>query len=63
MNNAETVGSTVPVNKTGNPSGWKCLATPVGPAAAVGVCFVASFVALRANEGYTGLNGRIIDKQ
>jgi len=57
MNNAEPVGSTVLVNKTGTGSDRKCVATPVDSVAAVTGRFVASFMALWAIGGYNGLNG------
>jgi len=57
MNNAEPVGSTVLVNKTGTRSDRNCVATPVDSVAAVTGGFVASFMALWASGGYTGLGG------
>ena len=60
MNNAEPVGSTALVNKTGTRSDRNCVATPVDSAAAVTGRFVAYFMALWACGGYFGLNGRTI---
>ena len=62
MNNAEPVGSTALVNKTGTRSDRKCVATPVDSVAAVTGCFVASFMAMWARGGYIAMSGEIIDE-